>query len=74
MHICYVCKKECDCRIDWQDTANGPLFEPVCYQCYAKDVAERKGEGKRFGYRPKIVPWEKLEGAAKYIHPTNHGG
>lgn len=60
-------RRQCKCgasgelRLDMQDTAYGPLCEAVCTNCYARDATERRVEGKRFGYRPRIVPWERLE-------------
>ncbi len=59
--VCSDCKQDRECRVDMQDTAYGPRMAPVCEACYRKDVADRKAEGKRFGYRPKVVAWEKLE-------------
>ena len=69
-HICVDCKlpKEA-CRVDNQEVAYGPRFEPICESCYAADCASRRAEGKRFGYRPRIVPWAKLEAAEKCFHP-----
>jgi hypothetical protein len=71
-HICSACKIPCEgCRIDNQDTAFGCAFAPVCEACYGKDCAERRAEGKRFGYRPRIVPWAKLKAAETCFHPVS---
>jgi hypothetical protein len=58
---CTDCKQAKPCRLDMQDTAFGPLCAPRCRECYAKDAAERRADGKRFNYRPRIVPFDKLE-------------
>jgi hypothetical protein len=62
MHHCSACKSTAavELRMDNQDTAFGPAMRLVCKGCYAKDCAERRAEGKRLHYRPKIVPWERL--------------
>jgi hypothetical protein len=56
-----ACGSKGELRLDDQPTAFGPRFEAVCQSCYSRDVAERRAEGKRLHYRPRIVAWERLE-------------
>ena len=62
MRICEKCKQEKpEVRLDMQEGCFGPVASPICAECYAQDVAERRAEGRKFGYRPRIVPWQKLD-------------
>lgn len=60
-HVCHACAASGELRVDMQDTAYGPAMLLTCEGCYSKDVAERQAEGRKFHYRPKIVPWAKLK-------------
>ena len=61
MRTCEACGRAAECRLDMQEGCFGPVARPICSECYAKDVAERKAEGKLHGYRPRIIPWAKLD-------------